>query len=871
MLFHITTVTHPVRDIPQPLVAVVLERDSQFVGKMPEGTQRLALGAGVRFSKLRNVFLTGVLDWSLLGGLPGSILYLGSIDKAGINVWYGLRVVAYIVALWRRFVYRFGIEVGARVLADGEVHRGDYFAMRLVALVPPSAPVPEMDAGVFAKLSAVVAHMFPRNGNSVLQNQLDPLGKAVYEQVVLPPVSNTTASTLYVLEFDKAPGKFLVDAAKALGVPMGPLFGRLKNGGEVEVDGVVITSNQVVGPPRAFPLVCVIDIPSPAYLQPAMASPKWFEPIDSSRTTKPQLVYHFFGLLVDLDAPEFAPYWRFMESFGPECQHIVSHADYCPDTTNARRLATFTLKLKAVMPDFFNLPLQAPARRLLAEVAPQGLQSRLRPLCLLQRANITTAGVVIDETNANLAPIDWSALYDEHVENLVAGDRRHVTSAEARVLVFRPQQPQPNLKDQVTVLTIGTGSSMPSMYRNVLGTYVRVPHLVDPATNTVRFHGVFFDAGESTLGNLKRQHTPEEITVLFTELRLIYLSHLHADHHLGIVLLVREWARVQQELPVEQRHQHLYIVAPWSYRQFVAEWMRLEPGVELEQVRFISLTNFFRGSRTMMELADMPLDAVVELQPGTSRQIPAALHPGFVAELYADLGLDNITTGLALHCQYLYTVAVQWKTPIGLDFKCLYLGDTRPLKLFVQVGSNSDLLIHEATLDDERVKDALMKQHLTFLEALYVAQLMRARKVVLTHFSQRYPESPKVRLGARQYVSVGNHWAVDPSNPAVVPDWIADDDVFKALEHARPRWKRSNLCVFNTLPATYSHWDGLPHVPVPFEVLYAYDGMIIEYGRIHEQQLLVEELARLLDELAAEEEEEEEPVPKKLKKLPPPE
>lgn len=58
------------------------------------------------------------------------------------------------------------------------------------------------------------------------------------------------------------------------------------------------------------------------------------------------------------------------------------------------------------------------------------------------------------------------------------------------------------------------------------------------------------------------------------------------------------------------------------------------------------------------------------------------------------------------------------------------------------LGENSDVLIHEATMDDSLEAVASSKLHSTSSQAIQIGKEMNARFILLTHFSQRYSHIP---------------------------------------------------------------------------------------------------------------------------------
>lgn len=78
----------------------------------------------------------------------------------------------------------------------------------------------------------------------------------------------------------------------------------------------------------------------------------------------------------------------------------------------------------------------------------------------------------------------------------------------------------------------------------------------------------------------------------------------------------------------------------------------------------------------------------------------------------------------------------------GDTIKISYSGDTMPCEELVNIGMNSDVLIHESTMEDELEDEAKVKMHSTTSQAIDIGKQMKAKFVILTHFSQRYAKIP---------------------------------------------------------------------------------------------------------------------------------
>lgn len=85
--------------------------------------------------------------------------------------------------------------------------------------------------------------------------------------------------------------------------------------------------------------------------------------------------------------------------------------------------------------------------------------------------------------------------------------------------------------------------------------------------------------------------------------------------------------------------------------------------------------------------------------------------------------------------------------------------------LFNNLGMDSDLLIHEATMEDELASEAVVKMHSTTSQAIRVGQRMNARNILLTHFSQRYAKLPRFNKNFSENVGIAfdNMMVIDVS------------------------------------------------------------------------------------------------------------
>lgn len=142
-------------------------------------------------------------------------------------------------------------------------------------------------------------------------------------------------------------------------------------------------------------------------------------------------------------------------------------------------------------------------------------------------------------------------------------------------------------------------------------------------------------------------------------------------------------------------------------------------------------------------------------------------------------------------------------------FKLAYSGDTGPSKEFVKLGQNADLLIHEATFQDELIETATKYRHSTISIAMEHSRKMQAKHTILTHFSSRYHILPYIEKGNQLDKNTGIAFDYMEVTPSDLPRLNSLFDEYQKMfpEVAKKLQQKTRNYLID------EGWDG----PMPFE------------------------------------------------------
>ena len=278
----------------------------------------------------------------------------------------------------------------------------------------------------------------------------------------------------------------------------------------------------------------------------------------------------------------------------------------------------------------------------------------------------------------------------------------------------------------LNVIFLGTAGSLPTPERN-------------PSAVLVNREGdlILFDCGEGTQRQMMRARTG------MMRLTHIFLTHLHADHILGIPGLLETMAFQGREEPLTiagpihtSRMLDCFKAVCYFSRHFAVQAVELEPG-ETVPLKGFQVTAF----------------STQHSVPSLGYCLEEVQRPGrFNREAAIFLGVPpgplfgRLQRGQSIEIDGRRIEPHQVMGPARPGRKVVYTGDTRPCTSVEEASQGADLLIHDCALASDMEDWARETKHSTSAEAAETARRAGVAALVLTHISSRYSEDTSALL-----------------------------------------------------------------------------------------------------------------------------
>lgn len=253
---------------------------------------------------------------------------------------------------------------------------------------------------------------------------------------------------------------------------------------------------------------------------------------------------------------------------------------------------------------------------------------------------------------------------------------------------------------------------------------------------------LLFDTGEGMQRNFIRSSLRMNCKMK------VFITHMHADHSLGILGLLQTLSLNGRTLPID-------IYGEPRLTDFIKSNTRLigfglSFDVRLHSIEKEGLLVHEKDYEVTCCEADHNVPAysycLTELERPGIFNIMKAMQLGIPeGKLYKQLqsGRDILIHGSRVVRSSDVVGPGRPGRKIGIS------GDTRPTEKLSRFFENCDLLIFESTYGEELRYKAMENFHSTAAEAARLASRSGARKLVLTHFSTRYRQSSQLLAEAR--------------------------------------------------------------------------------------------------------------------------
>ncbi|GAA0533331.1 ribonuclease Z [Paractinoplanes ferrugineus] len=275
------------------------------------------------------------------------------------------------------------------------------------------------------------------------------------------------------------------------------------------------------------------------------------------------------------------------------------------------------------------------------------------------------------------------------------------------------------------LVVLGTASQVPTRHRNHNGYVLRWDE-----------EAILFDPGEGT----QRQMLMAGLAV--TPLKRICITHFHGDHSLGL-------PGVLQRISLDKVQHPVTVHYPAEGQEFYDRLRHATSYWDNADIRAapaggaIFETETPAGRLTALPLShSLPTYGYRLAEPDTRRMVAAKL---------ADHGIAGPAVGELQRTGRLGDVTLEQVSEPRPGQTFAFVMDTGLCDNVYALADGADLLVIESTFLDEDAELAAMVGHLTAAQAGKVAAESGVRTLVLTHFSQRYPDADLFREQAGRH------------------------------------------------------------------------------------------------------------------------
>lgn len=232
--------------------------------------------------------------------------------------------------------------------------------------------------------------------------------------------------------------------------------------------------------------------------------------------------------------------------------------------------------------------------------------------------------------------------------------------------------------------------------------------------------------------------------ISYSKVNAVFVTHLHADHFLGVFGL-------SQTMNMNGRTEPLSIFGPKGAKElfetvFSLKHMQVGFPVNVKEVSSgrIFEEELFEVRPFAVKHAGPALGYVLEQKPYRRFDEKKAKAAGVKGRLFTELQeKGKISIGGK-------TVRHEDVTYVQEGRKIVYSGDTLPCKAIVEAAENANLLVHDACFAEADSALAKEKKHSTAAQAAETAKAAGAKKLLLTHFSNRYDDRKALLEEARK-------------------------------------------------------------------------------------------------------------------------